>query len=51
MWLKILKYAVIVARATGLDTKVKEWVGRRLDGIEDRVLEVDNELKKEESDG
>jgi hypothetical protein len=46
MWLKILKYAVIVARATGLDDKVKGWIENRLNGIEDRVVEVDTELRK-----
>ena len=52
MWLKILKYAVIVARATGLDDKIRNWVEDRLNGIEDRVVEVDNELKKgDKTDG
>lgn len=44
MWLKILKYAVIVARATGFDEKVKSWVEARLNGIEKRVEEVDKEI-------
>lgn len=49
MWLKILKYIVIAAEATGLDekikTKIKDWIGRRLDGIENRIEEVDKEIR------
>lgn len=46
MWLKILKYAVVGARFLGLDQKVKQWVNNRLNGIEKRVKEVDQEISK-----
>ena len=39
MWLKILKYAVIAAKATGLDKKIKGWVLDKIGKAEDKAVD------------
>ena len=39
MWLRILSTVVSVARATGLDRKIKDWVLDKLDRTEDSAVE------------
>ena len=36
MWIKILKYIYVGAKATGLDHKVKDWVVRKLTKVADK---------------
>ena len=40
MWIKILKYAVVIAQATGLDKKVKDWVHGKLNKAENKLDEA-----------
>ena len=40
MWLKILKVVLVVAQATGLDDKVKDWVGKKLDKVGEKADNV-----------
>ena len=39
MWLKILSGIVSVAKMTGLDKKVKDWVLNKLNNAEDKVVD------------
>jgi len=39
MWLKVLSVVAQVARATGFDRKVKNWVLRKLDKVENKAHE------------
>lgn len=39
MWLRVLSAVVSVAKATGLDKKVKGWVLRKLGKAEDKVVD------------
>lgn len=46
MWLKILQAVLVVARSTGLDDKVKNWVSKKLDKIIQKGDTVVKEAKK-----
>ncbi len=39
MWIKILTVVLQVAKVTGLDKKVKDWVGKKLDRTMDKAEE------------
>lgn len=47
MWLKILKYTVIIGQALGFDKRLKDWVNNRLNGIEKRVKDVDEVMSRD----
>jgi hypothetical protein len=45
MWLKIISAVVSIAKATGLDKKVKGWVLKKLGKVEDKVVDKVIEIK------
>ena len=53
MWLRILKTLYVVAKATGLDSKIKDWVVKRVEKhvevavakVNDKVLQADSLLE------
>jgi ABC-type Fe3+-hydroxamate transport system substrate-binding protein len=45
MWLKILSVVVQVAKATGLDRKVKDWVLGKLHKAEDKAVKKIQDLQ------
>lgn len=42
MWIKILKLAFVAAKSIGLDKKIKDWIKRRLQKVEEKVVEKAN---------